>query len=395
MDPLQDARAADWSYPTRMRFGPGRVRELPDVLAELGARRPLIVTDVGLATHAMIRGAAAACRGAGLDAEVFANVESNPTGTNVERGVAAYREGSHDVVVGIGGGSGLDAAKAIALMAGQTRPIWDFEDVGDNWKRVDAAAVAPAVAIPTTAGTGSEVGRASVILDEDAQAKRIVFHPRMLPATVISDPELTVGLPPALTAATGLDALAHCFEAYCAPGFHPMADGIALEGLRRIARWLPTAYADGANLEARGQMLVAASMGATAFQKGLGAVHALSHPIGARFGTHHGRTNAVLLPYVLVFNRAALTDEMRVLARALGRSGDGVDAVLGWLLELRADLGIPHTLGELGVPEDAITELAKLALEDPSAAGNPVPLTVDRLERLLAASFRGEIDGGT
>ena len=375
-----------------MLFGSGRVRELPAVLRELGAQRPLIVTDRGLRDHMMVTRAAEDCAAAGLVTAIFADVDSNPTGQNVSAGLAAYREGGHDLVVGIGGGSALDAAKAVALMVGQALPIWDFEDVGDNWKRVDAEAVAPTVAIPTTAGTGSEVGRASVILDESNQAKKIIFHPRMLPAVVISDPELSVGLPPALTAATGLDALAHCFEAFCAPGFHPMADGIALEGMRRIARWLPVAYADGNDLEARGQMLVAASMGATAFQKGLGAVHALSHPIGGRFGTHHGLTNAVLLPYVLAFNRAALTEHLDLLARVLGRTGDGFDAVLRWFLELRTDLGIPHRLGELGVDEGATAELALAALDDPSAGGNPVPLTAAGLERLLQASFAGNVD---
>ncbi|MEE8534339.1 MAG: iron-containing alcohol dehydrogenase, partial [Alphaproteobacteria bacterium] len=342
----------NWNYPTAMRFGPGRIAELADACRELGMTRPLLVTDPGLRDLAMVREAVAANDAAGLPTAVFADIKGNPVGKNVDDGVAAYKAAGCDGVVAFGGGSALDAAKAVALMVGQTRPVWDFEDRDDWWTRVDAAGMAPVVAVPTTAGTGSEVGRASVITDEATHTKKIIFHPGMLPAIVISDPELTLGLPKNITAWTGMDALAHNLEAYCAPGYHPMADGIALEGMRLVKEWLPVAVADGANLAARAYMLAAASMGATAFQKGLGAIHAMSHPIGAVHDTHHGLTNAVVMPYVLDFNRAAIEERLTALARYLDLADPSFDAVKSWVLGLRRDLGIAHTLADLGVRDE-------------------------------------------
>ncbi len=284
--------AGDWTYPTAVRFGAGRIRELAEACRALGMTRPLLITDPGLAGLPMIGDAIAANEAAGLPTGLFSAIKPNPVGANVEDGVRAFRDGGHDGVIAFGGGSGLDAGKAVALMSGQSRPIWDFEDVGDNWTRADAGAIAPIVAVPTTAGTGSEVGRAAVITDPDSHTKKIIFHPNMLPGMVISDPALTVGLPAHLTAATGMDALAHCFEAYCAPGYHPMADGIAIGGMGLVKDWLEKAVTDGADLEARGHMLCAAAMGATAFQKGLGAIHSLSHPVGAIYDSHHALTTA-------------------------------------------------------------------------------------------------------
>jgi len=266
----------NWNFPTKVRFGAGRIAELPDACKELGMKRPLIVTDPGLAALPMIKDAVAACEKAGLGVAVFSDIKSNPNGKNVEDGLKVLRAGKHDGVVAFGGGSALDAGKAIALMSGQKRPIWDFEDVGDNWLRVDPAGVAPIVAVPTTSGTGSEVGRVSVITKEDTHQKKLIFHPKVQPSIVIDDPALTIGLPPKITAATGMDALAHCFEAYCAPGYHPMADGVALEGMRLIKEWLPIAFRDGKNLEAHSHIIAGATMGATAFQKGLGAIHSHS-----------------------------------------------------------------------------------------------------------------------
>ena len=305
---------ANWNYPTSIRFGAGRIRELPEVCRKLGLERPLLVTDPALAQMPMLQAAFASLSGGGL----FSSVHSNPVGADVEAGLAAYRTGAHDGVIAFGGGSALDAGKVIALMAGQTRPLWDFEGVGDGWTRADPKGIPPTVAVPTTAGTGSEVGRAAVILDEEARIKKIFFHPKMLPAVVIADPELTVGLPPHITAATGMDALSHCLEAYCAPDFHPMADGIAAEGMKLIREWLPRAVAGGSDVEARGHMLVAASMGATAFQKGLGGMHALSHPIGALHGSHHGLTNAGVMHYVLDFNRPGIEERIGRLAAYIG-----------------------------------------------------------------------------
>ena len=381
----------NWSYPTQVRFGPGRIAELADACTELGMARPLLVTDPGLAALPFVRAAVAANAAAGLPTAMFADVKGNPVGKNVDDGVAAYREAGCDGVIAFGGGSALDVGKAVALMVGQTRPIWDFEDREDWHRRVNVAGMAPVVAVPTTAGTGSEVSRASAIMDEGARTKKIIFHPRMLPAIVISDPELTLGLPPQLTAATGMDALAHSLEAYCAPGLHPMADGIALEGLRLVRDWLPTAVADGANLEARAYMMAAASMGAVAFQKGLGAIHALSHPLGAVFDVHHGLANAVVMPYVLAFNREAIADRLARLARYLDLAEPSFDAVMDWVLSLRTEIGIPDTLADLGVAEARVEELAPMAAIDPSCATNPVPIGEAECERMFVMAIRGEL----
>ena len=291
-----------------------------------------------------------------------------------------------------GGGSALDAGKVVAFMSGQTRPLWDFEDIGDWWTRADPAGIAPVVAVPTTAGTGSEVGRAGVILNEETHQKKIIFHPQMMPRIVISDPELTVGLPPGVTAATGIDAFVHCFEAFCAPGFHPLADGVALEGMRLIHRFLPRAYADGKNIEARAQMLAAASMGATAFQKGLGGVHAIAHPVGSWFNTHHGLTNAVILPYVMIFNRRAIADKADVIARVLDLPKRGFDGFLAWVLDMRRELGIPHALADIGVSIDKAAIIGREAAIDPSAGGNPIPVDAAQLEHIFRAAVAGRLE---
>ncbi|HEX8623754.1 MAG TPA: iron-containing alcohol dehydrogenase [Allosphingosinicella sp.] len=377
---------ANWNYPTAIRFGAGRISELGDACRALGIARPLLVTDPALARLQMVE-AAVAASGAGL----FSAVQSNPAGADVEAGLAAYRQGGHDGIVAFGGGSALDAGKVIAFMSGQSRPLWDFEDQADWWSRADPAGIAPVVAVPTTAGTGSEVGRAGVILDRDAGVKKIIFHPGMLPGIVILDPELTLGLPAHVTAATGMDALSHCLEAYCAPGFHPMADGIAAEGMKQIREWLPRAVEDGSDIEARGHMLAAASMGATAFQKGLGGMHALSHPIGALLETHHGLTNAVLMPYMLDFNRPAIEERLTRLAGYIGLEDSSFQGFLTWIIELRRSLGIPHTLGELGVSEADVERIAVMAEADPSAGGNPLPFGVAAARSVLEAAMAGRV----
>jgi alcohol dehydrogenase class IV len=377
---------ANWNYPTAIRFGAGRIAELGQACRDLGMERPLLVTDPGLSSMPMVRDALAGLEGGGL----FSEIHSNPVGADVEAGLAAYHAGRHDGVIAFGGGSALDAGKVIAFMSGQTRPLWDFEDREDWWSRADPAGIAPIIAVPTTAGTGSEVGRAGVILDEDEQVKKIIFHPKMVPAIVIMDPELTVGLPPQVTAATGMDALSHCIEAYCAPGFHPMADGIAAEGMKLIREWLPKAVADGTDIEARGNMLVAASMGATAFQKGLGGMHALSHPIGALLGSHHGLTNAVLMPYVLAYNRPEIEKRIERLAGYIGLEPPSFDAFLSWVVELRRSLGIPHSLAELDAKAEANLErIAAMAERDPSAGGNPRPFDAAAAREVLSAALEG------
>jgi len=348
--------------------------------------RPLLVTDPGLAQMPMVKDAAASA-----GAQVFSAIQPNPVGADIEAGVAAYAAGSHDGVIAFGGGAALDVGKVIAFMSGQTRPLWDFEDKEDWWSRADPAGIAPVVAVPTTAGTGSEVGRAGVILDEAEHAKKIIFHPKMMPGAVIMDPELTVGLPPHVTAATGMDALSHCLEAYCAPGFHPMADGIAVEGVKLIHDWLRRAVSDGGDLEARGNMLIAASMGATAFQKGLGGMHALSHPIGALHRTHHGLTNAVLMPYVLDFNRPAIEERVTRLAGYVGLPSHSFAALMQWVLQLREELSIPHSLAALDVGPNDIERIAAMAEADPSAGGNPLPFDSAAARQVLEAALEGRV----
>ncbi len=389
VDPL--TLTGNWHYPTEVRFGPGRISELAEACQELGITHPLLVTDPGLRDLEMVDEAVAANGRAGLPTPVFSEVRHNPIGRNVEDGVTAYRETGCNGVIAFGGGSALDAGKAIALMVGQNRPIWDFEDREDWYERVDVEGMAPVVAVPTTAGTGSEVGRASVITDIRTRTKKIIFHANMLPGCVISDPELTLTLPRHLTAATGMDALAHNLEALCAAGYHPMADGLAVEGLRLIHRWLPLAVRDGSDLTARAHMLAASSMGAAAFQKGLGAIHALSHPIGAVLDTHHGLTNGVVMPYVLAFNRPAIEERMVRLASYLDLPDPSFEAVLGWVLELREEIGIPHTLAELGVEEHHVDVLAPMAVLDPSVGGNPLPLGETELRELFISAIAGDL----
>lgn len=380
-----------WNYPTTVFFGPGSIKRLPEACGKLGMKKPLLITDAGLSSNPIVLNALAINKAAGLDTALFSNIKPNPTGQNVTDGVKAYKDGKHDGVIAFGGGSGLDAAKAIALMVGQERPLWDFVDEGDNFLRVKESGMAPVVAVPTTSGTGSEVGRASLITNEDTHEKKIIFHPKMLPGLVISDPELTVGLPPHITAATGIDAFVHCFEAFCAPGFHPMADGIAMEGMRIVANYLPRAYKDGKDIEARANMLAAASMGAAAFQKGLGGVHALAHPLGALYDKPHGLLNAILLPYVIIRNRPAIGEKMDLLARVLNLQGKGYDAVLKWVIDFRKQLGIQNTLADIGVPSDRVADIGKMALADPSAGGNPIPLTAQDYAEVLAKALSGDL----
>lgn len=372
----------NWNYPTPIRFGAGRIAELGAACQELNITKPLIVTDPDLVSLPPVAKAREALEKSGIEYSVFSQVKANPNETNVADGVEAYRQAGCDGVVCLGGGSPIDAGKAVALMVGQDRPIFDFVDEGDNYKRVKPEGVAPIIAIPTTAGTGSEVGRASIITNSRSLLKLIIFHPKMLPSRVIADPELTVGMPKRLTAATGMDALAHNLEAYCSPVFHPMAAGIALEGMRLIAESLERAYNDGTDIEARGKMLAASIMGATAFQKGLGAIHSLSHPLGGKYDLHHGMLNAVLMPYVLEFNKQALAHKWQDIGQALG------DDPLRWVLKIRRKLSIPNTLAELGVPDEAV-DLAAAATADPSAGTNPVPLDEEAHRQLLQDALAG------
>jgi len=381
---------ANWNYPTHIRFGAGRLAELADACATLGIRRPLLVTDQGLANLPVTARALTLLQQYNRHSARFADVKPNPVAANLLAGVAVYRDGGHDGVVAFGGGSGLDMGKLIAFMAGQTRPVWDFEDIGDWWTRADPAGIAPVVAVPTTAGTGSEVGRAGVLTDTSTQTKKVIFHPKMMPGIVIADPELSAGLPALITAGTGMDALAHCLEAYCAPGYHPLAEGIAVEGMRLVFENLRRVMTDGHDLEARGHMLSAAAMGATAFQKGLGAIHALSHPVGALYDTHHGTTNAVFMPYVLCFNRAAIEPKIDRLAAWLGIAG-GFDGFVDAVLMLRSDIGVPHTLAGLGVDDRDRERIAAMAVADPTAAGNPIPLTIDGTRHLFQAALDGQV----
>ncbi|MEQ6918388.1 iron-containing alcohol dehydrogenase [Halomonas aquatica] len=372
----------NWTYPTAIRFGAGRLKELPEACAEAGISRPLLVTDRGLAGLPITAAALDILDAAGLGRGLFAEVDPNPNEKNLAAGVEAFRAGGHDGVIAFGGGSGLDLGKMVAFMSGQTRPVWDFEDIGDWWTRADAEAIVPIVAVPTTAGTGSEVGRASVITNSHTHEKKIIFHPRVLPRVVLCDAELTVGMPRPITAGTGLDAFAHCVEAFSSPHYHPMSQGIALEGMRLVKEYLPRAYADGTDLEARAHMMSAAMMGSTAFQKGLGAIHAMSHPIGAVFNAHHGTTNAICMPAVLEFNADAIRERFDMAAAYLGIEG-GFDGFKAFVQALNDQMGIPRTLSEIGATPDRIDELAAMAIQDPSCGGNPVELTVDDLRALF------------
>ena len=372
----------NWSYPTAIRFGAGRIVEIGEACRAAGIARPLLVTDRGLADLDITDATRELMAEAGLGDALFSAVDPNPTGENLDTALETYRAGGFDGVVAFGGGSGLDLGKVLAFMAGQTRPVWDFEDVGDWWTRADPSGIHPIVAVPTTAGTGSEVGRAGVLTNTVTKEKKIIFHPKMLPAVVICDPELTVGLPPHVTAGTGLDAFAHCLEAYCSLHYHPMSQGIALEGMRLVKEYLPRAYRDGADIEARSHMMAAAAMGATAFQKGLGAIHALSHPIGAHHHTHHGTTNAVVMPAVLRFNQQAVAAPLARAAAYLGIAG-GYEGFCEFVSEQNVTLGIPATLTALGVTAPDLDALTAAALEDPSVGGNPVKMTAEATRKLF------------
>lgn len=373
-----------WSYPTTIRFGAGRIAEIAEACKAAGMSRPLLVTDRGLASMDITTRTLGLLEQGGLGAAIFSDVDPNPNEINVSQGLSIMADGAYDGVVAFGGGSGLDLGKTLAFMAGQTRPLWDFEDIGDWWTRADADAILPIVAVPTTAGTGSEVGRAGVITNSETAEKKIIFHPKMLPSQVICDPELTCGMPAPITAGTGLDAFAHCVEAFCSPHYHPMSQGIALEGMRLVKDYLPRAYADGMDIEARAQMMSAAAMGATAFQKGLGAIHALSHPIGAMYHTHHGTTNAVCMPAVLRFNKPAIADKLGLAAAYLGIDG-GYDGFCAFVDELNAGLSIPTSLSGLGIDALDIDRVLDGALKDPSTGGNPVEMTRDNTRPLIEA----------
>ena len=376
--------SANWNYPTPIRFGAGRIKELADACAAVGMKRPLLVTDKGLANLPITQSTLDLMEQADLGRGLFADVDPNPSEINLAAGVKAYNDGDHDGVIAFGGGSGLDLGKVIAFQAKQTRPVWDFEDVGDWWTRADSEAIQPIIAVPTTAGTGSEVGRAGIITNSETHVKKIIFHPKIMPSIVICDPELTVGMPQIITVGTGLDAFIHCLEAYSSPFYHPMSQGIALEGMRLVKENLPKVYADPNDIEARGHMMSAAAMGATAFQKGLGAMHAMAHPVGAVFNTHHGMTNAVVMPAVLKFNRPAIEDRIAAAAAYLGIDG-GFDGFYDYVMQTRADHGVPEKLSSLGVSADSIDQLAAMAVEDPSAGGNPVELTLDAAKALFKA----------
>jgi len=382
---------ANWNYPTAVKFGVGRIKELADHCRTLNMQRPLLVTDAGLAQTPMVHQVLADLLDAGLAAALFSDIRPNPSGANLDAGVRFYRAGGHDGVIAFGGGSGIDTGKLIAFMSGQTRSVWDFEDIGDWWTRANPAGIAPIIAVPTTAGTGSEVGRAGVVTDEATHTKRIIFHPKIMPSIVICDAQLSVGMPAKITAGTGMDALSHCLEAYCAPGFHPLADGVAVEGMRLIATALPKVMADPNDLNARADMLAAAAMGATAFQKGLGGMHALSHPIGALFDTHHGMTNACLMPYVLAYNRSAIESRLTRLAAYLELPDPGFDSFLRFIVDLRQHVGVPNTLIDLGIDPARSAEIAAKAVLDPSAGGNPVTFDLPAALQILSAAFAGDI----
>lgn len=378
---------SNWHYPTEIYFGINEADRLHAHCQTLGLNRPLIVTDPGFAQLPVFLNLQTQLQKTMGKHCVFSAIKPNPVLQNITDGVAAFHANHCDGVIAIGGGSALDSGKVIALMTGQTRPLWDFEDIGDNFQRVDPAGIAPTIAVPTTAGTGSEVGRAAIIIDETRQQKCFIFHPQLIPNVVVADPKLTCSLPPTLTAATGMDALAHNLEAYCAKGFHPMADGIALEGIRLIKTWLPIAVQDGNHLEARAQLMAASMMGGTAFQKGLGAVHALSHPVGAIYDAHHGLLNAIFMPYVVDFNRNVIPERLQRLAQYLQLPQQTGKAVVDWLFDFNRMLGLPIDLSDIHVDPTNTDKIIEQALQDPSTQGNPKPLTAEDFKTLLTATM--------
>ncbi|MEM8499350.1 MAG: iron-containing alcohol dehydrogenase [Pseudomonadota bacterium] len=388
---MLDQLSGNWNYPTAVRTGIGRVNELPEVCDSLGIKNPLIVTDPGLRNLPMVNAAHELCGNALAGCGLFFDIKANPNEKNIEQGVSACREGGHDGVIAFGGGSALDAGKAIALMVGQSGPIWDFEDLGDNHLRVNVEGMLPVIAVPTTSGTGSEVGRASVITDSERKVKKIIFHANMMPAVVVLDAQLTCGLPAHLTAATGMDALSHNLEALCSPVYHPMARGIAIEGMRLIKDNLPAAVLDGDNLEARTHMQIASCMGATAFQKGLGAMHALAHPLGAVFDAHHGLLNAILMPYVLKANQSAIAQDLTEASRFLNLTNPGFQSFFDWVLELREQLRIPNTLADIDIDDTRVDTIASMALEDPTASTNPIQFSNTDYRDICLNAIRGKL----
>ena len=376
----------NWNYPTTIWFGNQRINEIQKACESLNIQKPLIVTDPGILKTDIIEKINSSLN---TKANIFSDVQSNPTGNNVELGVSYFNSNAHDGVIAVGGGSGMDVGKGIAFMAGQDRPLWDFEDIGDYWTRANSEAIKPIIAVPTTAGTGSETGRAGVYTNELTKEKKIIFHPKMLPAIVILDPELTVPLPKSLTAFTGMDALAHCLESYCSNFFHPFSQGIALEGMFIVKNNLINAYHDGSNLDARGSMLAASSMGSIAFQKGLGAIHSLSHPVGAIYNTHHGLTNAVFMPYVLKRNKKVIEEKIISLSRYLNLEDQTFEGFMNWILYLRKELLIPHTLKDLIQDDSKFEEMSKMAKDDPSTGGNPISLEINDFYNLYKDSYSG------
>jgi len=381
---------ANISFPTAIRYGAGRLRDLAQFCRDAGMQKPLFVTDAGLASMPMVKAIVEDLRKANLVVGVFSDVRPNPVEQNVKDGVQAFKKGGHDGVIAFGGGSALDVGKLIAFMQAQTRPIFDFEDIGDWWTRANPRNIAPIVAVPTTAGTGSEVGRAGVVTHPVTHEKKIIFHPLMLPRFAVLDPEITIGLPARLTAATGMDALAHCLEAYCAPFYNPPAAGVALEGMRLIKENLLTAVKKPRDLEARGNMLMASAMGATAFQRGLGAIHALSHPFGGLYDAHHGLLNGIIMPYVLKANRKAVAKDVERAARYLDIKG-GFDGFLKWILRLRKEIGIPNALKEIGINEKRLDEVAAMAIKDPTAGANPIQFTEAQYKTLARKCVKGTL----
>ena len=376
----------NWNYPTNVWFGVDRSKEIQKACDTLGIKNPLIVTDPGLLQTSIIDEINSSLPS---NTQIYSDVQGNPTGSNVTNGVKVFLEGDHDGVIAIGGGSGMDAGKGIAFLAHQSRPLWDFEDIGDWWTRADSSVIKPIIAIPTTAGTGSEVGRAAVFLNEENHKKKIIFHPKMLPQIAILDPSLTLNLPKSITAGTGMDALAHCIEAYSSPFYHPMAEGTALEGLRLVKENIQEVYHNGNNVEARSHMLVASMMGAAAFQKGLGAIHSVTHPVNSLYKTHHGTTNGTVMPFVLNYNRSTIEEKFTRLANFLDIK-NGFEGIVDWIIELKKDMEIPETLKDMGVNEGDEIKLAPLAQEDPSTGANPLEMTVERFQELILNCISGK-----
>ncbi len=377
----------DWGFPVPIAYGPGRLTEIGQRCVAMGIRNPLIVTDHGSRNLEFISRLQTFLAAAGLTSALFCEISPNPIDSEISFGRAAFRNGTHDAIIAIGGGSAMDGGKAICLTANNSIDLWDFEFEQPAPKIASKNAFPKLITIPTTAGTGAETESTGMVTHSVKAMKFCVWHPDLKPSLALLDPELTVGLPANMTAWTGADALVHAIEAFLVPGFNPLCDGLALEALSLISTWLPVVVAEPQNITARGGMHVGSCLAGISFLKGLGLVHAISHMIGAEFNTHHGLTNAIILPVVLRFNLPGMQDKVRRMAEAMGMSDHSIDGFITAVEAMLDEIKIPKSLGEIGVPIDCAARIATKALKDSAARTNPRSATLAEVQALTQTAI--------